>query len=84
MCAGNLALCVGYWAFERSVPKQYRPLLGKDARIQEGWSKRYFGLKSLYQLCVEVSFGHHKQDTDRIVRSYSGCYVVLVSGIIDV
>lgn len=54
VCAANLGICVGYWAFERRLPKQYRPPLGKDARMLEGWSKRYFGLKSLYQLSVDA------------------------------
>jgi hypothetical protein len=50
VCAANLGLCIGYWAFERSLPREHRPPLGKDARNVEGWSKRYFGLKSLFQL----------------------------------
>jgi hypothetical protein len=50
VCAANLGLCVSYWAYERSLPKEYQPALGKNARQVEGWSKRYFGLKSLFQL----------------------------------
>lgn len=54
ICGCNLGLCIGYWAFERSLPRKYRPALGKDARVKEGWSKRYFGLKSVYQLYVSL------------------------------
>lgn len=52
VCAANLGLCVGYWAFERTLPKGFQPPLGKEARDVEGWSKRYFGLKSVFQLYV--------------------------------
>nr|XP_018999164.1 uncharacterized protein I203_08308 [Kwoniella mangroviensis CBS 8507]OCF62625.1 hypothetical protein I203_08308 [Kwoniella mangroviensis CBS 8507] len=32
----NLIICIMYWAYERRVPKQYRPPLGKDAARKEG------------------------------------------------
>jgi hypothetical protein len=50
ICAANLALCVGYYYFERNVPKQYRPLLGREARNKEGWDKRKFVFRSLFKL----------------------------------
>lgn len=36
----NLSVCIGYWAFERKVPAQFRPPLGKDARADEGKLKK--------------------------------------------
>ena len=50
VCAVQLALCVGYYFFERNVPKQYRPLLGREARNKEGWDKRKFVFRSLFKL----------------------------------
>lgn len=50
LCAVNLAICIGYWMFERSVPKEYRPVLGRDAYHKEGWAKKKFGLRSLLDL----------------------------------
>lgn len=41
-CAVNLGLCLAYWGYERSVPRQYRPKLGRQARKKEGWDKRKF------------------------------------------
>lgn len=41
-CAANLALCIAYWAFERRVPAEYRPRLGREARKKEGWDRRRF------------------------------------------
>ncbi|OCF54367.1 hypothetical protein L486_08281 [Kwoniella mangroviensis CBS 10435] len=32
----NLIICIMYWAYERRVPKQYRPPLWKDAARKEG------------------------------------------------
>ncbi|ODO07710.1 hypothetical protein I350_03283 [Cryptococcus amylolentus CBS 6273] len=50
VCAVNMALVMLYWWFERSVPKQYRPALGKDARVTEGWDKRKFHFGTLWRL----------------------------------
>ncbi|KAL7424462.1 hypothetical protein Q5752_000146 [Cryptotrichosporon argae] len=54
LCAANLALCVGYWYYERSVPLDYRPPLGKYAAEHEGWRARRFGIKPL--LCLPKFF----------------------------
>ena len=50
LCGVNLALVTLYWWFERSVPARYQPPLGRNAYAVEKWSKRKFGLKTLYQL----------------------------------
>jgi MFS family permease len=50
VCAVNLCLVIVYWAFERAVPKTYRPVLGKEAYQREGWAKRKFPMKSLLEL----------------------------------
>lgn len=48
--AANLGICIAYWAFERSVPKLYRPPLGKDAHLREGVLKRKISWNTLNQL----------------------------------
>ena len=50
ICAANLALCIGYYFFERNIPKQYRPVLGREARNKEGWDRRKFVFRSLFKL----------------------------------
>ncbi|WWC64309.1 uncharacterized protein I303_106919 [Kwoniella dejecticola CBS 10117] len=50
VCAINMMLVLAYWAYERTVPNAYRPLLGKEARVQEGWAKRKFSLATLWKL----------------------------------
>ncbi|OCF39673.1 hypothetical protein I317_06528 [Kwoniella heveanensis CBS 569] len=50
VCAFNMALVLFYWWFERSVPKKYRPSLGKEARVVEGWSKKKFKFGTLLRL----------------------------------
>ncbi|WVR07938.1 hypothetical protein IAU60_004981 [Kwoniella sp. DSM 27419] len=49
-CGFNMLLVLGYWWFERAVPVKYRPALGKDARVIEGWSKRKFKWGTLLRL----------------------------------
>ncbi|WVQ84824.1 hypothetical protein IAT38_006981 [Cryptococcus sp. DSM 104549] len=49
-CAVNMALVMAYWWFERSVPKKYRPKLGKDARAAEGWDRRKFNFNTIWRL----------------------------------
>ncbi len=49
-CAANLLLVVVYWWYERSVPQAYRPALGRDAYVKEGWAKRKFGLHTIAML----------------------------------
>jgi hypothetical protein len=46
----NLALVLVYWAYERKVPRQYRPKLGREARDKEKWDRRKFAFRSLLQL----------------------------------
>ncbi|GFZ49838.1 hypothetical protein JCM24511_07241 [Saitozyma sp. JCM 24511] len=46
----NLALVLLYWAYERNVPRQYRPKLGREARDKEKWDRRKFAFRSLLQL----------------------------------
>lgn len=46
----NLVICIMYWAFERRVPVQYRPPLGKDARIEEGKLKRAISFDTLHKI----------------------------------
>lgn len=36
LCVANLVAVILYWAYERKVPKEYRPVLGRDARGKEG------------------------------------------------
>ncbi|ORX34136.1 major facilitator superfamily domain-containing protein [Kockovaella imperatae] len=50
LCASNLGWVMLYWWFERSIPVQYRPPLGRDASKSENWRQRRFGLKTLYRL----------------------------------
>ena len=50
LTVANLALCIAYWAYERTVPKVYQPPLGKNARNQEGWDKKKLALKPLLNL----------------------------------
>ncbi|AAW46646.1 hypothetical protein CNBI0430 [Cryptococcus deneoformans B-3501A] len=50
VCAVNMAVVMLYWWYERAVPKKYRPLLGKDARVKEGWDKRKFQFGTLRRL----------------------------------
>ena len=46
----NLVVCIAYWAFERRVPPQYRPPLGKDARSEEGKLKKAIDFSVLHKL----------------------------------
>ena len=46
----NLVICIMYWAFERRVPKQYRPPLGKEARDGEGKLRRRIDIATLHKL----------------------------------
>jgi hypothetical protein len=39
-----------YWAYERRVPKQYRPPLGKDAARSEGALRKAIEFNSLSKL----------------------------------
>lgn len=50
ICAANLLICIVYWMFERNVPKDYRPVLGKEAYVKEGWQKRKFPLRAVLGL----------------------------------
>lgn len=50
VCALNLALVCLYWAYERNVPRKYRPVLGKEAYEKEGWAKKKFALRSILDL----------------------------------
>lgn len=50
VCAVNMGLVLAYWWFERVVPREYRPALGKDARAKEGWDRRKFSLTTLWRL----------------------------------
>ncbi|WWD19427.1 hypothetical protein CI109_103887 [Kwoniella shandongensis] len=50
ICFFNLALCVAYLFYERTVPKAYRPPLGKDAHDKEGTLKKRVTLNTLYAL----------------------------------
>ncbi|KAL1412618.1 hypothetical protein Q8F55_000365 [Vanrija albida] len=51
VCGFNMVMLIAYWWFERSVPKQYRPVLGKDARAKEGaFLKRRVKFNMLSQL----------------------------------
>ena len=46
----NLIVCIAYWAFERRVPAELRPPLGKDARSEEGKLKRAIDFSVLHKL----------------------------------
>ncbi|WRT69852.1 uncharacterized protein IL334_006843 [Kwoniella shivajii] len=50
VCVVNLGMVLFYWWFERAVPEKYRPALGKDAKLKEGWSKRKFQWATLFRL----------------------------------
>lgn len=50
ICALTLLVTIAYWFFERSVPEQYRPALGKNARAKEGALKKRVKFNLLGQL----------------------------------
>ncbi|WVW87087.1 hypothetical protein I302_109144 [Kwoniella bestiolae CBS 10118] len=50
VCAVNLLMVLGYWGFERNVPRKYRPALGKDAKVVETRGRRKFSWATLTNL----------------------------------
>jgi hypothetical protein len=46
----NLVICIMYWVFERRVPKQHRPPLGKDAKAEEGKLRKKIDFATLHKL----------------------------------
>ena len=50
LCAVNMAFIAAYWAYERAVPKAYRPVLGVDTPGKASWQKRKDAFKTVPRL----------------------------------
>ena len=46
----NLFICIAYWAYERRVPKEWRPPLGKNARQAEGTLTRKLNFNTISKM----------------------------------